>query len=215
MSLLNLAVIFAVAAAVAAIPRRTRKAAILASSLAALASLTAVVYASARVEKPALGGNGPLALAVPTDVTAPDYHQPLETWRVEHPAYVQASAAGEAECLTCHDDPDAFCNQCHSYAGVRLVAAPPPIAEPPVAEAGGEAVSAPTFSGDVWPLLYRKCAACHGTKGGLSVASVADLLRGGVSGPAIAPGDAERSLLIQSLRGTLEEGERMPPGRKP
>ena len=59
MSLLNLAILFAVAAALAAIPHRTRKAAILASSLAILASLTAIVYAGARVEKPALAGSGP------------------------------------------------------------------------------------------------------------------------------------------------------------
>ncbi len=244
MSLLNLAVTLAVAAAVAAIPRRTRKAAILASSLAILASLTAVVYAGARVEKPALGGAGPLALLAPTGIATPEYHAPAENWRAGHSAYVRTSEYGEAECLTCHADPDVFCNQCHDYAGVRLIAtstpfntpvaraspptvnaptgqpdtgtasAPAPAGTPP-SEVGGAATNAPSFSRDVQPLLNRRCAACHGTLGGLSVASVADLLRDGLNGPAVLPGDAEGSLLVQSVRGTREEGERMPPGLRP
>lgn len=239
MSLLNLAVLFAVAAAVAAIPRRTRKAAILASSLAILASLTAVVYAGARVEKPALGGVGPLALLAPTGIATPQYHAPAENWRAGHSAYVRTSKYGEAECLTCHADPDVFCNQCHTYAGVRLIAtstpfntpvpraSPPTVSAPtgeldtgtasapapvgtPTAEGGGAAANAPSFSRDIQPMLNRRCAPCHGTQGGLSVDSVDDLLRGGLGGPAITPGDAEGSLLVQSVRGTLEEGDRMP-----
>ncbi|MBI3764616.1 MAG: hypothetical protein HY260_22475 [Chloroflexi bacterium] len=241
MSLLNLAILLAVAAALAAIPRRTRKAAILASSLAILASLTAVVYAGARVEKPALGGAGPLALLAPVGIATPKYHAPPETWRAQHFAYVRTSKYGEAECLTCHADPDVFCNQCHNYAGVRLIATPTPFNTPvptrireavgtstaeggtatpgtstvetastPTAEGGGETANGPSFSRDVQPVLNQRCAPCHGEQGGLSVASRADLLRGGLSGPAILPGDAEGSLLVQSVRGTLKEGERMP-----
>lgn len=225
MSLLDLAIIVAVVAALAAIPRRTRKPAILTSSLAILASLTAAAYANARVAKPALAGSGPLALVVPTGLIAPDYHEPEETWRAEHFAYVQASEAGEAECLGCHAAPEVFCNRCHNYAGVSLIAAPLPTSTPtaptrtpeaaigtPTAEATEETASAPSFSRDVQPLLNRRCAACHGVQAGLSVASVADLLNGGLSGPAILPGDAEGSLLVRSLRGTLEGSERMPMG---
>jgi hypothetical protein len=239
MSLLNFAVTLAAAAAVAAIPRRTRKAAILASSLAILASLTAVAYAGARVEKPALGGAGPLALVAPAGIATPKYHAPAENWRAGHFAYVRTSKYGEAECLTCHADPDVFCNQCHNYAGVRLIATSTPFNTPvaraspqtvsaptgepvtgtvsapvptgtPTAEGGGVAANAPSFSRDIEPVLNRRCAPCHGTQGGLSVASVADLLRGGLHGPAIAPGDAEGSLLVQAVRGTSEEGEQMP-----
>lgn len=233
MSLLNLAILMAVVAALAAIPRRTRKAAILASSLAILASLTAVVYAGARVEKPALEGSGPLALVVPTGIATPKYHAPPENWRAGHFAYVRTSKYGAAECLTCHADPNVFCNQCHNYAGVRLIATStpfntpvprpptvsPPTGEPDTGTAGAPAsvgtptaavASAPSFSSDIQPVLDQRCGPCHGVLGGLSVASVNDLLRGGLGGPAIVPGDPEGSLLVQSVRGTWEEGDRMP-----
>lgn len=213
MSLLRFVIALAIVAALAAIPRRTRKAAILVSLVAVLASLTAVVYASARVEKPAPEGRGPLALAVPAGLTAPDYHQPLATWRAEHPVYVQVSEGVEAECLGCHADPDAFCNRCHAYVGARLIAAPP--AGKPLTEASGGVAGVPSFAGDVQPLLHQKCAPCHGLQGGLSVASRADLLKGGSHGPAVLPGDAEGSLLIRTLRGTWEEGPQMPLGGPP
>ncbi|MFQ5340438.1 MAG: c-type cytochrome domain-containing protein [Anaerolineae bacterium] len=212
MSLFNLAVVLTVIAALAAIPRQTRKAAILVFLL--LAALTTVAYASVRVEKPGLGGSGPLALSVPAGLTAPDYHEPLANWRTTHFAYVQASDLGETECLGCHADPDAFCNRCHGYVGVRLIAAPSPVGE--VGGAGSQGMAAvPDFSSQVQPLLRQKCAACHGVQSGLSVASRADLLKGGLHGPAIVPGDAEASLLIQALRGTWEAGQQMPLGSPP
>ena len=54
-----------------------------------------------------------------------------------------------------------------------------------------------------------KYLACHGRRvqqGGLDLRKRADLLRGGVSGPAIIPGDPERSLLIRRI-----EAADMPP----
>ncbi|MFQ5612342.1 MAG: c-type cytochrome domain-containing protein [Anaerolineae bacterium] len=230
MSLLSFALILAVVAALVAVPRRTRKAASLVFLLAILASLTAVGYAGARIEKPAQDGGGPLALVVPADLPEPDdYHYPLATWRAAHFTYVQTSDLGETECLDCHDDPDTFCNQCHDYVGVQLIA-PPPSASMSVAEEGEktpleptagaeeETAQVPSYSGDIQPLLDEKCAACHirRKRGGFRAASYADVFQGGLNGPAIVPGDAEGSLLFQTLRGPVEDKDiRQMPPRKP
>lgn len=63
-------------------------------------------------------------------------------------------------------------------------------------------------------VLSRRCAACHsGTRreGGLSLATRADLLRGGDRGPAISPADPGASLLLRAVRGAAGL-QRMPPG---
>jgi cytochrome c553 len=59
------------------------------------------------------------------------------------------------------------------------------------------------FEKKIRPLLDTHCAACHmkgKTRGGLSLASRAALLKGGDSGPALVPGQPEKSLLIQAVR---------------
>lgn len=59
------------------------------------------------------------------------------------------------------------------------------------------------FEKRVWPILKNDCLKCHGgarTRNGLDVSTRADLLKGGEHGPAIVPGDPEKSLLIQSIR---------------
>ena len=56
---------------------------------------------------------------------------------------------------------------------------------------------------DVLPTLLLRCAICHGRQrheGDLDVRSVAALLKGGKSGPAIVPGKPEESLLIQKIQ---------------
>ena len=48
------------------------------------------------------------------------------------------------------------------------------------------------FARDVHPILARRCFACHGgdkRSGGLSLSTYEDVLQGGRSGGAIAPGD--------------------------
>src|SRR5262249_39263395 len=70
------------------------------------------------------------------------------------------------------------------------------------------------FAREVQPILHQRCAPCHsGAKpaGGLNVVTRADLLRGGVSGPAIRAGAAD-SLLI---RRVTAEASRMPLGQPP
>jgi len=71
------------------------------------------------------------------------------------------------------------------------------------------------FEKHVRPLLVEKCQSCHGAekaKGGLRLDSRAALLKGGDSGPAVAPGKPAESLLIQAVR---QSGElKMPPKGK-
>ena len=72
------------------------------------------------------------------------------------------------------------------------------------------------FERHVRPMLVAHCLKCHGDakpKGGLSLTSRAALLKGGDSGPAVVPGDPERSLLVRAVR-YLDDGTRMPPASK-
>ncbi len=58
------------------------------------------------------------------------------------------------------------------------------------------------FEMRVRPLLAANCYSCHAASkmGGLRVDSREALLQGGNDGPAIAPGDPDKSLLIQAVR---------------
>src|SRR3954467_9624298 len=77
--------------------------------------------------------------------------------------------------------------------------------------AAGVASQAPTpaapqatevFEATIRPILAANCYDCHADQrmGGLRVDSRAALLKGGRSGPAIVPGDPDKSLLIQAVR---------------
>jgi hypothetical protein len=79
----------------------------------------------------------------------------------------------------------------------------------------GEARAPVDFARDVQPILQRACAVCHNetlAQGGLSLASRAAALKGGASGPSIAPGDGAGSLLVKRLSLLLP---RMPMGLPP
>ena len=68
------------------------------------------------------------------------------------------------------------------------------------------------FEEKVRPLLARHCLACHNNQtgmSGLSLESRESALLGGERGPAVVPGEPDRSLLIQALRRTGEL--KMPP----
>ncbi|MEL6107023.1 MAG: PSD1 and planctomycete cytochrome C domain-containing protein [Planctomycetota bacterium] len=70
------------------------------------------------------------------------------------------------------------------------------------------------FESKVRPLLVEHCFECHSgkrQKGGLSLDSLAGMLRGGDSEPAIVLGDPEDSLLIHAVR---YDGYEMPPGKR-
>ncbi len=57
-----------------------------------------------------------------------------------------------------------------------------------------------SFQHQVLPIFMQYgCPGCHGGTNGLTVTSVADLLHGGVHGPAIIAGNANGSILVQKI----------------
>jgi hypothetical protein len=65
-----------------------------------------------------------------------------------------------------------------------------------------------SFRGDVWPIVKRHCWGCHSgadPKGGLNMGSVAEMLKGGDSGPLFALGKPDESLLIKMTTGDEPE----------
>ena len=74
------------------------------------------------------------------------------------------------------------------------------------------------FEKRIRPLLVAKCYECHSAEsqdlqGDLLVDSRAMLRRGGANGPAIVPGDPDRSLLIEAVRYSNADMQ-MPPDEK-
>ena len=73
------------------------------------------------------------------------------------------------------------------------------------------------FETKVLPLLTQRCFECHSheknIKAGLALDSRAGWVAGGDSGPAIHPGDVEKSLLIKAVRYT-DDDLQMPPKEK-
>lgn len=60
------------------------------------------------------------------------------------------------------------------------------------------------FRRAVWPIVKRHCWGCHSgadPKGGLSMDTVSDMLKGGESGPLFAIGKPDQSLLIKMITG--------------
>ena len=87
----------------------------------------------------------------------------------------------------------------------------PAAAEPSGTVATSGAVGAASPAGDyfetrVRPIFANSCYACHtsSASGGLRVDSLQALVKGGGSGPAIVPGNPDKSLLIQAVRQTGE-----------
>jgi mono/diheme cytochrome c family protein len=67
------------------------------------------------------------------------------------------------------------------------------------------------FNAKIRPVLFDTCGECHldDENGGLRIDSRDALVKGGENGPAVVPGDPEKSLLVHAIRrdGT---GPRMP-----
>jgi mono/diheme cytochrome c family protein len=55
-----------------------------------------------------------------------------------------------------------------------------------------------TWDNAIGGIFQAKCIACHGAGalGGLNLSTYADAMKGGASGPVIAPGDGTNSLLV-------------------
>lgn len=80
----------------------------------------------------------------------------------------------------------------------------------------GQAAESSAFEKHIRPLLVEKCQSCHGAgkqKAGLRLDSRAGWQAGGESGPAIMPGQPDKSLLIQAVRGA-DGVKLMPPDGK-
>jgi hypothetical protein len=74
------------------------------------------------------------------------------------------------------------------------------------------------FEKRIRPILVERCYECHSDgakklKGGLRLDHRDGWSKGGDSGPAIVPGDPEKSLLVQAVRW-LDEDTQMPPKNK-
>ena len=76
----------------------------------------------------------------------------------------------------------------------------------------GEAEKLEFFETNIRPLLIENCYACHtqSKMGGLRLDSRETMVRGGSSGPAIRPGNAAGSILIQAVSHTHDR-LKMPP----
>jgi len=97
-----------------------------------------------------------------------------------------------------------------------LLGAPPKNKETPkVPEISAE----PTvFEASVQPLLNRYCGDCHSEKkssGKLRLDSLAAIVKGGDSGPAIVPGSSANSELMKRLLASASDDNHMPPANKP
>src|SRR3954452_20869590 len=90
-----------------------------------------------------------------------------------------------------------------SNSGQRpAVPGPVPAASRPAANRVGV-----SFKDEVLPLLIENCLDCHSAekrKGGLSLATYADVLEGGKDGPVVRPGNSDGSLLIHRITGEVE-----------
>src|SRR5262245_24854112 len=91
-------------------------------------------------------------------------------------------------------------------AGLLLIVAESPATEPDSLE---------FFEKKIRPLLVDHCFQCHTDKkkGNLRLDSRDAILKGGDTGPAIAPGHPEKSLLVKAI-GYKDDDLRMPPKSK-
>ncbi len=78
---------------------------------------------------------------------------------------------------------------------------------------GGQQSNPDLFTQQILPVLKENCGSCHINNqpaGGLNLQSLDSLLSGGKHGPALTPGDAKQSLLMQYVLG--EKTPKMPMG---
>jgi WD40 repeat protein len=72
-----------------------------------------------------------------------------------------------------------------------------------------------SYRADVWPILKRHCWGCHSggdSKGGLSVDTVAEMLKGGDGGALFEAGKPDESMLLEMITGDEPEmPQKQPP----
>jgi len=71
------------------------------------------------------------------------------------------------------------------------------------------------FENRIRPLLVKNCYSCHtgARMGGLELTSRQALLKGGNSGPAVVPGEPEKSLLLRAVAFTHDQLKMPPQGK--
>jgi hypothetical protein len=104
---------------------------------------------------------------------------------------------------------------CAAYLAFLALPAAAPSPEAPVTFAPADIAF---FEAKVRPLLAEHCYSCHSVKakrpkGGLLLDTRGTALRGGDSGPALVPGQPNKSLLVMAVR-YRDEGLQMPPKGK-
>jgi len=82
-----------------------------------------------------------------------------------------------------------------------------------------ESAGSEVFETKIRPILVDHCYKCHSpeaekVKGGFLLDTREHLLKGGDTGPAIVPGDPEKSLMIKAVRYTDENLQMPPKGKK-
>jgi hypothetical protein len=115
-----------------------------------------------------------------------------------------------------------YCVVVHFLAGGAMCNNQKPVVNNPPAQ-NADASKAPdrkpdltkpetlSYANDIKPFLATHCIKCHGgdaTKAGYNFNGFDGLTKGGKKGPAVVPGDPDKSLLVRVLSG---EGKRMPP----
>ena len=71
-----------------------------------------------------------------------------------------------------------------------------------------------TYDNDIKPILDQSCVKCHSgkkPKAKLSLDSLANVLKGGVDGKVIEPGNSAKSMLIINVAHLGDKDEWMPP----
>src|ERR1041385_5294323 len=71
-----------------------------------------------------------------------------------------------------------------------------------------------TYAKDIKPLLDNSCIKCHGAekpKGKLRLDSLEGVLKGGVDGKVVEPGNSAKSMIVINVAYLGDEDEWMPP----
>jgi Protein of unknown function (DUF1553)/Protein of unknown function (DUF1549)/Planctomycete cytochrome C len=103
--------------------------------------------------------------------------------------------------------------QCLSAMATLLVAVGAARAEAPPTNPADSAGGIQFFEQKIRPVLAANCYECHSgatPKGKLSIDTRDGIRRGGETGPAVVPGNAKESLMIQAVR---HDGLEMPPDK--
>lgn len=89
-------------------------------TLLVVAFVLPALWQPENVLRPALNGQGPLAVTIDARLVAPEYHSPVLWWRTYHMDALNGGQFTQASCLQCHNVKTS-CNNCHAYVGVKPV----------------------------------------------------------------------------------------------